>query len=171
MVAAISAGQWKGLVAACGIAEGVKSIEQRSGLDLADEAQRFAARDAIAELIEPWFAARTRDQAERELEANKATWGRYNTVSELLASDPRVDAAINPVFESIDTPGVGRQIAAGSALRAPGLEREPTAPAALLGTHTDEVLHEVLGLNGAEIGRLHDSGVVAGPECDPTKGD
>lgn len=170
MVVAISAGQWKCLVNACGIAEGVKAIEQRSGLDLSDEAQRFEARDAIAELVEPWFAARTREQAERELDAHKATWGGYCAVGELLASDLRVNDATNPVFERIDTPGIGLHLAAGAAVRAPGLAREPIAPAALLGTHTDEVLHEVLGLDGAAVGRLHDAGVVAGPECDPTSG-
>jgi 2-methylfumaryl-CoA isomerase len=148
MVAAISAGQWKGLVNACGIAEGVNALEARTGLDLSDEAQRFEARDAIAEMIEAWFAARTREQAERALDAHKATWGRYSSVSELLTNDPRVNAATNPVFERIDTPGIGPHIAAGAAVRAPALAREPTGPAALLGTHTDEVLHEVLKLDG-----------------------
>ena len=33
-----------------------------------------------------------------------------------------------------------------------------------LGQHTDEVLSQVLGLEGGEIARLHDAGVVAGPE-------
>jgi 2-methylfumaryl-CoA isomerase len=33
----------------------------------------------------------------------------------------------------------------------------------LLGEHTDHVLAEVLGLSAGEIGRLHDSGIVAGP--------
>jgi 2-methylfumaryl-CoA isomerase len=37
----------------------------------------------------------------------------------------------------------------------------PPAPAPLLGMHTDEVLDEVLGLNDTEIGKLHDSGLVA----------
>jgi 2-methylfumaryl-CoA isomerase len=48
------------------------------------------------------------------------------------------------------------------------MAREATSPAALLGTHTDQVLHEILGLDGAAVGRLHDAGVVAGPEHDPT---
>ncbi len=38
-----------------------------------------------------------------------------------------------------------------------------------LGDHTDEVLHQVLGLDSGAIGRLHDAGVVAGPERDPTR--
>lgn len=168
MVVAISAGQWKCLVAACGVAEGIAALERLTGLDLADEAGRFEARDAIAELLEPWFASRTCEQAERELEAGKATYGRYRTVGDMLAHDPRMSSANNQVFERIDTPGIGEHIAAGSALRASGMAREPTSPAALLGTHTDEVLHEVLGLDGGTIGRLHDAGVVAGPERDPT---
>lgn len=167
MVVAISAGQWKCLVKSCGIAESVAALEQRTGLDLSDEAQRFEARDALAELVEPWFAARTREQAGRELDDHKATWGRYQNVGELLATDPRVNAATNPVFERMDTPGIGNHIAAGAAVRAPSLEREPTAPAPALGTHTDEVLHEVLGLDSAAIGKMHDAGVVAGPERDP----
>ena len=167
MVVAISAGQWKSLVQACGIAAEVAALQRRTGLDLADEAQRFEARDALAELIEPWFAARTCEQAERELRAHQATFGRYQTVGALLATDPRVNASTNPVFERMETPGIGHHIAAGSAVRAPALTREATRPASALGTHTDQVLHEVLGLDGAAIGRLHDAGVVAGPDRDP----
>lgn len=169
MVAAISANQWKALVEACGIAPAIAELERRTGLDFRDEAQRFEARDAIAELVEPWFAARSRPEAEALLERHKVCWGRYSTVTELLATDARVSAA-NPVFEHIDTPGLGAHLAAGTAVRVPAMERQPTAPAPLLGTHTDEVLHEVLGLDGAAIGHLHDAGVVAGPGRDPTAG-
>ena len=169
MVAAISANQWRSLVAACGIAQAISELEQRTGLDFGDEAQRFEARDAIAALLEPWFAARTRTEAEALLEQHKVCWGRYSTVTGLLDSDARVSTA-NPVFERIATPGIGEHLAAGSAVRVAGMEREAIAPAALLGTHTDEVLHEVLGLDGAAVGRLHDAGVVAGPERDPSPG-
>lgn len=167
MVVAISAGQWAGLVKACGITAEVAALEQRTGLDLADEAQRFEMRDALAELIEPWFAARSREQAERELRAHKATFGRYQNVGELLATDPRVNPATNPVFERIDTPGIGQHIAAGATVRLPALARDATRPAAPLGAHTDEVLHEVLRLEAAAIGKLHDAGIVAGPDRDP----
>jgi 2-methylfumaryl-CoA isomerase len=104
------------------------------------------------------------------LRAGKATFSAYDSVGDMLAKDPRLSAASNPVFERIDTPGIGPHIAAGPALRATGMERSATSPAALLGTHTDEVLHEVLGLDGAAIGRLHDAGVVAGPDADPSVG-
>jgi 2-methylfumaryl-CoA isomerase len=42
------------------------------------------------------------------------------------------------------------------------LPEEPR-PAPELGAHTDEVLAELLGLSGTEIGRLHDRGLVDGP--------
>jgi 2-methylfumaryl-CoA isomerase len=167
MVAAISINQWKALVATCGIADAIAALERRLGLDFSDEEQRFAARDAIAALVEPWFAARTQQEAEAALERNKACWGRYDTATGLLAHDARVSAG-NPVFERIATPGIGEHLSAGAAVRASGLRREPTPPAPLLGTHTDEVLHEVLGLDSGAVGRLHDAGVVAGPQRDPS---
>lgn len=167
MVAAISLGQWKALVKACDIGPAIAQLQQRRAMDFDDEAQRYDGREEIAALLEPWFAARSRRQAEQALEQHKACWGRYSTARELLASDPRVSLA-NPVFERIDTPGVGAHLSAGAAVRVGEMEREATSPAARLGDHTDEVLHEVLGLDGAAIGKLHDAGVVAGPECDPT---
>jgi len=168
MVAAISLGQWKALVQACEVGAAIDQLQQGSELDFNDEAQRYQGRDAIAALLDPWFAARSRPEAERQLQQHKVCWGRYSTVRELLAADARVSLA-NPVFERVDTPGVGEHLSAGSAVRLAGQAREPTAPAPRLGDHTDEVLHQVLGLDGAAIGRLHDAGVVAGPERDPTR--
>jgi 2-methylfumaryl-CoA isomerase len=42
------------------------------------------------------------------------------------------------------------------------MDRVPPAAAPQLGQHTDEILAGVLGLSAAEIGDLHDEGVVAG---------
>ncbi|MGC3984575.1 MAG: CoA transferase [Pseudorhodoferax sp.] len=162
MVAAISAGQWRALVKACGIAEAVAAAEQRLGLDFGDEAQRYAGRDAIAALVEPWFAARGTAEVERDLQAHKVCWGRYKTVGELLASDQRVSTG-NPVFERTTTPGMGEHLVAGSAVRAPAMDRTPTRPAPYIGSDTDEVLAQVLGLDSGAIGRLHDAAVIAGP--------
>lgn len=161
MVAGISAGQWRALVAACGIGDAIAALEQRTGRNLDDEAERHEAREAIAELLEPWFATRTHDDVARTLDANRVCWGTYRTVREALRQDARLSTA-NPVFERLETPGVGEHLAAGSAVRADGEPRLPTRPAPLLGADTDAVLHEVLGLSGGEIGRLHDAGVVAG---------
>ena len=48
-----------------------------------------------------------------------------------------------------------------SPLRFADVFNEPAGRAPLLGTHTDEVLEEVLGLAPTEVGRLHDDGLVA----------
>ncbi|MFP6626559.1 MAG: aldolase/citrate lyase family protein [Deltaproteobacteria bacterium] len=40
----------------------------------------------------------------------------------------------------------------------------PSNRAPLLGEHTDEILAEILDMSEAEIGALHDKGLVAGPE-------
>jgi 2-methylfumaryl-CoA isomerase len=67
------------------------------------------------------------------------------------------------MFKDIDQPGIGK-------LRVPGTPAAFTASARLdpaaaprLGEHTDEILANELKLSAAEIGRLHDAGVVAGP--------
>lgn len=171
MVAAISLGQWEALVKACEAGVAIAALERRLGLDFRDEVQRYESREAIAALLEPWFAARPRVGVEAELARHRVCWGRYSTVRELLESDGRVDVA-NPVFETIQTPGIGSHLAAGATARIAGHERQPTPAAPLLGAHTDEVLHEVLGLDSSAIGRLHDRGIVAGPQRDPslTKG-
>ena len=45
-----------------------------------------------------------------------------------------------------------------------GATTEKPQTSALLGQHTDEVLSEILGLSDGQIGRLHDSNIVAGPD-------
>jgi 2-methylfumaryl-CoA isomerase len=168
MVAGISAGQWRALVKACGIAPAIEALQSRSGLDLDDEAQRYEARDEIAALLEPWFAARPQAEVARVLDEQRVCWGPYQTAREALAHDPRLSLA-NPVFERITTPGVGEHMAAGAAARVGNERRQPVRPAPLLGADTDKVLHDVLGLASHEIGRLHDAGVVAGADKDPTR--
>lgn len=168
MVAAVSAGQWASLVRATGLEAPLAELARRQGRRFEDETGRYEGRDAIAALLAPWFAARPLTEVAQALDAHKACWGTYRTVRELLAHDARASLA-NPVFEPGDSPGVGPHLVAGSAVRVDGQPREATAPAPLLGTHTDEVLHEVLGLDSGAIGRLHDAAVVAGPASDPSQ--
>ena len=166
MIAAISAGQWAALMRACKVEDAIARLQTQMDLDFGDEAQRFEAREAIAALLEPWFAARSYAELACVLDECRVCWGTYRTAGEALAEDPRVSLA-NPVFESAETIGVGVHMAAGSAVRMANAERAPTRPAPLLGADTDAVLHEVLGLDSGAIGRLHDAGVVAGVERDP----
>ncbi len=69
----------------------------------------------------------------------------------------------------METQGIGSHLAAGSAVRVGAMERELTTPAPLLGQDTDWILADVLKLDSPAIGRLHDAGVVAGPDKDPTR--
>jgi len=167
MVIAISARQWESLVAACGVAAAVAGIEASRGLDLRREADRYEARDAIADAIRPWIADRGLAEVAAAFDAAGVCWGIYKTARELVAADKRVSAA-NPIFETIDTAGVGRHLAAGPAPRFTGVDRGQVLPAPLLGEHTDVVLTELLGLSGAAIGLLHDKGIVAGPHAGHT---
>ena len=59
---------------------------------------------------------------------------------------------------------------AGTPIRAGGEPRGATAPAPLLGQHTDDILLGVLGLSSGAVGKLHDAGIVAGADKDPTVG-
>ncbi|BEU28526.1 CoA transferase [Paraburkholderia sp. 22B1P] len=167
MVAAISLGQWKALVAACEMERQVAAIEQELGLDLRKEVDRYAARERIAAVVRPWCATRTISEIEAVFAKTGVCSGRYRTVRELIEADARVSTK-NPVFETIETPGLGKHFAAGAALRISDEPRAPTRPAPLLGQDTDEILAEVVGLDSSTIGRLHDEKIVAGPDQDPT---
>lgn len=167
MVAGISAGQWRALVATCAIEAQVQALEQECGCDLSREADRYERRTQIAAMLAPWFAARSFAQACADLDAGKVCWGPYRTATQLLAEDARVGAA-NPIYERLETAGIGTHWVAGTPVRQTGLQRQASRPARLLGQDTDEVLQSVLQLSPTEIGRLHDEGVVAGAERDPT---
>jgi 2-methylfumaryl-CoA isomerase len=169
MIAAISLKQWKSLVAACGLARQIEAVESATGLDFLSEADRFRGRDLIGALVKLWCEVRTLSEIAEPFVRHGVCWGEYKTVRELLASDPRVSPA-NPLFERIATAGVGEHLAAGASVRIAGQPRAAIDPASYLGTDTDEVLAEVLGLSSQAIGQLHDRGIVAGPEKDPFYG-
>ena len=165
-VAAITLGQWKNLLKACDIEEDMQSLERSLSLDFRREGDRYQARAAIAAVVERWCASRKLQEVATAFTAHGVCWGRYHTVRTLLATDARVSSA-NPVFERIETPGVGAHLTAGTAIRVGGATRLPVRPAPLLGQDTDAILMDVLGLDSAAVGRLHDCGMVAGPDKDP----
>jgi len=162
MVIALTPRQWRALGRATGLADELAAIGARLGVDLDTEAGRFAARNAIAAVVGPWCAARTLAEIEAAFAGSGVLWGPFQDFAALVNHDPRCSTA-NPLFAQIDQPGIGRYLAPGLPLDFSAAPRQPTGPAPLLGQHTDEVLSGVLGLGSAEIGRLHDLGIAAGP--------
>ncbi len=158
---AVSPNQWRSLCEACGMVEQMDALAAQTELDLdRNEGHRFEVRDQIHPFIETWCASRTLAQIAQTWDAKGVCWGPYQTFMQMVHDDPRCSPA-NPMFTEVDQPGVGKYLAPGSPLGFTELGRSETAPAPVLGQHTDEVLSELLGLNDAELARLHDSGVIA----------
>jgi 2-methylfumaryl-CoA isomerase len=67
------------------------------------------------------------------------------------------------MFEEVEQPGIGAYLMPGSPVEFEACPRVPAARAPAVGEHTDEILCGLLGMSEAEVGRLHDGGVVAGP--------
>jgi 2-methylfumaryl-CoA isomerase len=78
----------------------------------------------------------------------------------LVRDDPECSPA-NPMFATITQPGVGEMLAAGLPLDFSARQRIPAAPAPRLGEHTEQVLHELLGMSQARFGELLARKVVA----------
>jgi 2-methylfumaryl-CoA isomerase len=159
MVVGLTLKQWRGLCEALGLQAEVAALGARMGLDLDQEGNRFAARRELAGLVGPRMAARTFDDLAGTFDRLGVCWSRYQDVAQLVADDPECSPA-NPMFSTIQQPGVGEMLAAAVPLAFSACERLPAAPAPRLGEHTEQVLHELLGMPAAEFGRLHDAGVV-----------
>lgn len=162
MIVGLTGNQWSAIRKATGLGDALDQLGARLGLDLRAEGNRFRAREAITDILAPWFAAHSFKEVCARLDAHGVCWGKYQTVGELVSSDPECSSA-NPLFNEIEQPGIGRYLAPGNPLNFAQFARAPVAPAPRLGEHTDQILADELGLSGAEIGRLHDAGIVAGP--------
>jgi len=162
MIVGLTDMQWHCLTWATGTQEAIDALGARLGLDLETEGDRFRARQQIAALLEPWFHARTLAEIAKILNAHRVTWGPYRSVREAIACDP--DCSVdNPMFTLTEQPGIGTYLMPATPLDFDRVPRLPAMPAPALGQHTDQILLDILGLSEAEVGRLHDDGIVAGP--------
>jgi 2-methylfumaryl-CoA isomerase len=166
MVVAISLRQWQALASATAIEQHLPAVERAFNVDLAQEGDRFVARDALAALIGSWIGSHSLAEVASTFDAHGVCWGPYQTFRQLLEDDWRCSLK-NPLFSDIDQPGIGTIRVAGTPIGFSAIEREEPARAPLLGEHTDMILAEDLGLSSAEIGRLHDDGVVAASASAP----
>jgi 2-methylfumaryl-CoA isomerase len=164
MVVAITVKQWKNLCRVCGIETQVKALETALDADFNDEGQRFIWREVLFALVAKWIAAHPLAEIEAVFDAAGLSWGPYQSVREMLASDKRATAE-NPMFELVEHTGIGSYLTPGSPIVFKGLDRQPVRSAPVLGQDTDEILAERLGLGSGAIGKLHDAGIIAGPDA------
>jgi 2-methylfumaryl-CoA isomerase len=161
MVVALTGRQWTALIDVTGTAPAFQSLETVTGHDLSSEDGRFGARDLIAAVLRPWFETRTLEEIREAFADTGVSWGPYQTFRQLVEDDPRCSEE-NPMFATVDQPGIGSYLVPASPLELTASGRLPPRKAPLLGEHTEEILAEVLGLSEAEIGRLLHAGTVAG---------
>jgi 2-methylfumaryl-CoA isomerase len=162
MVVAITPRQWRAVVKTLGLEAEVAALEGQLGVSFAGhEAVRYEHRDRLYPLFEAAFAARSEAELAPAFEAEGVCWSAYRTLAE-AASDDTLFAA-NPVFGRAAQPSGIDYPVPGPAATLIGPERGAPRPAPRLGTNTDEVLAELLGMSSGEIGRLHDAGLVKGP--------
>ena len=161
MITAFTPRHWQALQKATGTEDQISALGTELDLDLSKEEARWAARDQIVAILEPWFSGHTLDHARTALDGAGACWGPYQSFTQAVREDSRVSTE-SPMFEEIAQPGIGRHLAAGPMLDFSAAPRTPVVPAPLLGGNTDEILAGDLGLSDGEIGRLHDAGIVEG---------
>jgi 2-methylfumaryl-CoA isomerase len=163
MLVAITPRQWRGVLQTLGIAAPVAALEAELGVDFSqDEGVRFDHRDRLFPLFEQALAQRDMAELGPLFDKEGVCWGPYQTLNQ-AQHDPRLFVG-NPVFSPVTQPSGRSYPAPGFAGTIPQDERQPSRPAPRLGADTDEVLADVLGLSSTEIARLHDQGLVAGPQ-------
>lgn len=153
---------WRELAKATELTETFAALAREKGLNFSKEGDRFKASNDITALIRPWCAARTLGQVEQIFAGTGVCWGPYQTFMQMVSQDPRCSSS-NPMFTTLEQPGIGEYLVPGSPLDFSAFPREIPRCAPTLGEHTDEILSQDLGLSDSEIGKLRDAKIVAGP--------
>jgi len=160
MLVGLTGRQWEGIVKATKIADSVSGLESKLGVDLSLEGERFNAREALADLISPWFRENDAVTVCIELDKAKVCYGPYQTFRQMIDED-RDCSPDNPLFELLNQPGIGEYLVPTSPIKFDKSENLPAMVSPLLGQHTDEILGDDLGMQNHEIAALHDAKIVA----------
>jgi len=162
MVIGLTKRQWRSLCMATGTEQAMVDLAKKLGRDFSKEGDRFESREEISAYFKAFISGQTFAQIEQKFNEKGVCWSQYKTVKGMIETSP--DCSLdNPMFNQIDQAGIGSYMAAGAPWNFSAYERTPAKPAPRLGEQTDEVLADVVGLSAAEIGKLHDNGIVSGP--------
>lgn len=164
MVAALTPKQWSGLVEAFDVGPQVAAIETAYSIDFTtSDHNRFIHRDELFALFQSVADTIDYDALADRLAKAGTTFERYRTMYE-TANDPDL-VHDNPLFgTSPHNPSGFEYPAAGPFANMPERERGAPHPAPYLGANSEEILAERLGLGSGAIGKLMDSGIVAGSD-------
>jgi len=160
MLVGLTLRQWQGIVKATKLESKIKRLEQEMSLDFDQEGDRFIARAELSSLVQDWFDAHDIADIQLLLTNNAVCFGPYQSFREMVEEDADCTAQ-NPLFQTVDQPGIGSYLVPGSPIRFGDAPNLPSLMAPTLGQHTDEILADDLGLGSKAIGRLHDAGIVA----------
>lgn len=120
---------------------------------------RSKNRKALIQIIEKEMVKKTTHAWCKILEKGAIPHSPINNIKQ-VCEDPCIRH--RNMLAEIDQPQIGRIKIAGSPIHLSETPGEVYAPAPLLGEHTDEVLKNCLGYNGADIARLKKDGVING---------
>jgi 2-methylfumaryl-CoA isomerase len=157
MVVALTRRQWDALIRATETEAVIAALEVVVHADFTREDDRYLHREVLAALMRPWFDSRSSHEVGAALTEAGVLWSRYRTMSDVVADFEAGRAS--GVLAAVDQPGIGPVISARSPIRE-GEAYGPTATAPGLGSDTEDVLTDVLGLGAVELARLHGAGVL-----------
>ena len=161
MVVALTPRHWTELLQMTGLAETVAVLVKALGTDFSDEGERYRHRAVLAGLVAEWFNRHDGPTVESALARTRLLWSPYRTFADLAADDARL-LREQPIFSTIDQPGVGQLVAPGSPITVNGRRGGPE-PAPHVGQDTRAVLTDVLGVTEAELQELGAAGVLRAP--------
>ncbi len=136
--------------------EGIGRTDLATDPELAGNAGRVRREREIDAALAAWCAARDCPEVLRQMQASRVPAGPIYSVRDMF-SDPHFRA--RGLFEQVEINGKPLEIPALMP-RLTGTPGSTQWPGGQVGSHTDEVLREVLGLEAAEIAALRAAGVV-----------
>jgi 2-methylfumaryl-CoA isomerase len=159
MVVALTQRQWDNLRAATHTQAELDELALKLGVKLSLEGERFKHRQAITDVLKPWFAARKVEDFAKSFDERGVTWSQYRSFAQVVAEDPDCSTD-NPMFSMVEHPGLGSYLTPGNPIYFGAAERVAPTRSPMLGEHTAEILAEN-GFSDGEIAGLHDDGIVA----------